>query len=487
MGIKLPHTGRILKRTGTASYIVYRDGDMYYAANGKTMSVEYSNRDATSVIQYAIDNSPECGTVFLKHAQYYINDEIKLRNGISMIGEYAEILPNSDFQGEAIIDIRDAPPYPPGRKQIIEGLYINAKGIAKYGIITRWNTCVGYYKISRNVIRNATESGIRLEKCGVTNIVNNTILLGTIGKKGIDLDHSGDNFISYNDIFGGAWGILAISGGNQILVGNNIYMQYVDLSLESGKLRSGTGIQLHIWQFPVVLIGNRIDNTVRAIALTDGKEVSLIGTYMNRIGYNYYTKDEPDPNATFVIYISGNSIQAIISDTIIGMFGSSYNTARKVLYADAFKYLSIKNLIINSIGSDYWDDIRVFDIYAVASGILEMDGIYYHEPRTLTKTVYGLLLHGPANIVAYIGKHNLPNVVIGNNVKFTKNKGRATIRAGSTRVTVLHNLVSAPSEILLTPYGNIKVWVENVTDTSFDIVTDTAPTVDVQVAWYAEV
>jgi hypothetical protein len=69
----------------------------------------------------------------------------------------------------------------------------------------------------------------------------------------------------------------------------------------------------------------------------------------------------------------------------------------------------------------------------------------------------------------------------------TVNTGVATIPAGQTRATVSHGLVTAPSKVLITPYGNIRVWVENITDTSFDIVTDTAPATNVPVAWYAEV
>jgi hypothetical protein len=75
----------------------------------------------------------------------------------------------------------------------------------------------------------------------------------------------------------------------------------------------------------------------------------------------------------------------------------------------------------------------------------------------------------------------------GNIGHATEASGVATITAGSTRVTVSHGLARKPSKVLLTPYANIRVWVENITGTSFDIVTDTAPTTDVQVAWYAEV
>jgi len=71
----------------------------------------------------------------------------------------------------------------------------------------------------------------------------------------------------------------------------------------------------------------------------------------------------------------------------------------------------------------------------------------------------------------------------------SRNAGVATITAGSTRVTVSHGLVSAPSKVLITPLGAPpgKLWVENITSISFDIVTDTAPSADLNVAWYAEV
>jgi hypothetical protein len=63
----------------------------------------------------------------------------------------------------------------------------------------------------------------------------------------------------------------------------------------------------------------------------------------------------------------------------------------------------------------------------------------------------------------------------------------ATIPANSTRVTVSHGLYTTPTRVLLTPTANIKVWVENITSTTFDIVTDTAPTSNVNVMWHARV
>ena len=83
---------------------------------------------------------------------------------------------------------------------------------------------------------------------------------------------------------------------------------------------------------------------------------------------------------------------------------------------------------------------------------------------------------------------NVKFLNVDNNIEYrSENRGVATIPAEQTRVTVAHNLITTPSRILVTPYGNARVWVENITSTSFDIVTDMAPTADLQVAWYAEV
>ena len=85
---------------------------------------------------------------------------------------------------------------------------------------------------------------------------------------------------------------------------------------------------------------------------------------------------------------------------------------------------------------------------------------------------------------------NYARTMVRRNVGYaTESSGVAVIPAGSTRVTVSHGLVSTPAKILVTPLGAPlgNLWVENVTATSFDIVTDVAPIADLRVAWYAEV
>jgi hypothetical protein len=85
---------------------------------------------------------------------------------------------------------------------------------------------------------------------------------------------------------------------------------------------------------------------------------------------------------------------------------------------------------------------------------------------------------------------NYIRTMIRRNIGYaTENGGVATIPAGSTRVTVSHGLATAPSKVLITPLAQppSRLWVENITATSFDIVADVAPTADLSIAWYAEV
>jgi hypothetical protein len=59
--------------------------------------------------------------------------------------------------------------------------------------------------------------------------------------------------------------------------------------------------------------------------------------------------------------------------------------------------------------------------------------------------------------------------------------------SGSTRVTVNHGLYKAPNKVMITPRANVTAWVENISETSFDIVVATAPAAPVTFSWYAEV
>ena len=53
------------EKAETASYVIYKQGDVIYAKNGETGAVEFSGTDAATIIQNAI-NAVENGRIFVK-------------------------------------------------------------------------------------------------------------------------------------------------------------------------------------------------------------------------------------------------------------------------------------------------------------------------------------------------------------------------------------------------------------------------------------
>jgi len=69
-----------------------------------------------------------------------------------------------------------------------------------------------------------------------------------------------------------------------------------------------------------------------------------------------------------------------------------------------------------------------------------------------------------------------------------RNRGTATISAGSTSVTVAHGLANTPTNVLVTPRADVgNVWVSARDATNITRSCSTAPATDVIVDWYAEV
>jgi hypothetical protein len=71
----------------------------------------------------------------------------------------------------------------------------------------------------------------------------------------------------------------------------------------------------------------------------------------------------------------------------------------------------------------------------------------------------------------------------------TPEKGVASIKAGTLSTTIYHSLRKTPTIVLVTPLAQPpgRLWVENITSSSFTVSTDVAPTTDLPFAWYAEV
>jgi hypothetical protein len=89
-----------LDPTQSASYIIFQDEGMVKAKNGLTGEIEFSDSDAATVIQQAIDALPE-GQIFIREGLY------RLSAGITVTGKQIEIrcLSGAVFQAIAPIDM----------------------------------------------------------------------------------------------------------------------------------------------------------------------------------------------------------------------------------------------------------------------------------------------------------------------------------------------------------------------------------------------
>ena len=93
-----------------ASYIIFTDGQKYYAKNGSSGMIEYSDADASNVIQYAIDSLVgKWGTVVLAPGIYRLSKTITMYPGIALRGFYAGWFTGSEGFGTILVGNFNAP------------------------------------------------------------------------------------------------------------------------------------------------------------------------------------------------------------------------------------------------------------------------------------------------------------------------------------------------------------------------------------------
>jgi hypothetical protein len=67
---------------------VFTDGSRYYAKNGSTGMIEYSDVDASNVVQYAVDKlNGVGGVVFIRSGTYAFSKSVRLWSGVHIVGE----------------------------------------------------------------------------------------------------------------------------------------------------------------------------------------------------------------------------------------------------------------------------------------------------------------------------------------------------------------------------------------------------------------
>lgn len=182
------------------------------------------------------------------------------------------------------------------------------------------------------------------------------------------------------------------------------------------------------------------------------------------------------------------------------------NTFRKFVWRGLVNNVSIGIDLQKYVDNNYFEDVHLTLLYSGSIGI-RLDAVLVYDNVFVNPVIDQFALgtvsiKDESNEVNWFirpklgGGYQTPpqtanaRFLLGTLAgdRLVGNSGIATISSGSKHVTVIHGLASAPRIILITPLGQPpgRIWAENITSTSFEIVIDTAPTSDLKIAWYAE-
>jgi len=587
------------------SYIVYKKGDVYYAKNDDGL-IEFSDVNATRVIQYSIDqvNALGGGKVVIRKGKYPITGTITVKDNVVVEGE--GLSSTTLFKYPA--DSRFGPVFfITGKNIIVRDLAVDGNyttipinrdnldvqnivvGNAQYVVIERiLSTRPGGYTLTIGQdISDLNKNQNTPPFAPVYDmIVRDSIFFpGSktygVGKDGLHIFGSERIAIVNNLVIdtGDDWiGIGADSSfpaRNILIAGNIVYTDYsrgvtlhtgtagekyapdiIRNILIIGNIMMGNGDMLMIVPDPpgcgnctdfvsdVYLIGN-VGNS---IYLTSAKNVNIVNNviYGNIVLADaHYLYPDFGYGDLHDVYLIGNKVYRAIYNNIRGSNSKIYNihiydnyfelcgdiitltygnnyfikrnsfmgcttrgthivlrgsTSNIILESNIHNVVQYVNILLYNdfIGSNVFILNNYFSPDANSNIEIRAGSMIYIYNNIINKGAkLSVTGYGPPNGVYFERNVVQPNALISdplgvavkrhNRGYVTENSGIATIPTNSTRVTVNHGLVSTPNKIFITPYNNAKVWVENITATSFDIVTDTAPTADLKVAWYAEV
>ena len=382
--------------TETASYIIFRVGDIYYAKNGTTGEVEFSGTNASYIINQVEMklSSNGGGLITFKSGVYSLSSPIKAYNNIILQGEspYATIFyaENSDM-GHIICHSGytqgSSPPFgTPTYNFTVKniGFQANPSDPADRAIFIRaYNltveNCVfkGFYGYAVKVAYGENIN-LRFNK-----------VLGTINGDGLHLLYCENAIIESNMVFNVHDDSIANVHSNWTVISKNIVI---------AKGSDGLGDGIAVWgnSHHVIITDNLVKNvahhgiSVKAYESKDPSEVTikgnriinacqngiyLISTLTGNDTVRYITiVDNTINNVQWRgIYILGAGYGKIIGNTIIDVSQASDNTYDAILL-------------------DYSTDSNTYSNYWIIQG----NQIY----KTLTNDPrYGIFLHGKQHIV----------------------------------------------------------------------------------------
>jgi len=518
------------------SYMVFTDGRRYYVKNGSTGVTEYSDVDASSVINYAIKRATSIGggKVLIKSGKYYLDNQILIQNASDVViegeGWNTKLIATNPDQniikiGERLPLVYDPQNLSVVKRVVIRNLFID--GSAQGSTDNNTNSVNFDGRIGIEVVGNFED--VVIENCYIYNTGSDGIFMMWYGENKGNLAVINNVFDSIRGYYG-AFHVHGTSRSKAIVAFNQFF------NLKTHAIRHG-----------YVIMGNYIEGVdfTGTYHATYGDDFAILGSDdANIIAFNWIRNVTGGGiafwngglyNGTRAI-ISGNVVwnvtkqgiiatgktgyigRVIISDNVIwstgseGIYAGYYamgwiikgnyveNAGTHGINVDGCLYCTVEGNVVldpSRNGDGAGSGIRVSGV-----GIMLIGN--HVRVTSNPRPSFGIVIGSNADvrivggsIVSDVGFRTATvGIGTGSVVEIkdvygyrTRNSGVATISAGSTRVTVSHNLATTPTKVLITPLATPpgKLWVENITATSFDIATDTAPTADLQVTWYAEV
>jgi parallel beta-helix repeat protein len=414
-----------------SDYTIYYDeqAELYRAMCNKCGGTDYSNSDAATVIQNAIDALTNGGKIFIKRGTYLISTSITMKSSIVLEGEgyNKTILKLANNVNDTLIKIGDGT-NTIARVEIKELTLDGNKDNNSAGHGIHVNTVELCRLLVKNVyIQYFKEHGIYLEHGGGA-------IIDSI--RFIDCDGNGSKVTSPDHLFSNI--VVAKSG-----------LSCISLEHEHSHLTS-----FHVWG------GGQLGTTA-----TD-----QCGVYISGRKYTVIS-GESESNKRIGVAISDSTIG---KNHIIGVLcwnnGSASNSGRGISFL-ASKHNTVVGCSCYDLRDPAYQDYGIQEYGASDYNIIISNNVQ-------DNTDAGIIV---------VGSHT----VVKNNDGFvTENSGVATISNGTSSKTVNHDLASTPTKIALTGKHSevANLYVDTIDSTQFTIhARDGNVTADREVFWQAEV
>ncbi|MEN6293606.1 MAG: hypothetical protein ABFD07_16525 [Methanobacterium sp.] len=303
---------------------------------------------------------------------------------------------------------------------------------------------------------------------------------------------------------------LELSNAVYAAISNNLFLKCMTpvYTLIGGFAHINNNIFDTFTHMRVYTDANIVNNTFK----TSGIILSVPSTYQNANNYTLNIKGN-----TFKDYITaGLQIQYVLDKVSMVIDDNIYDGNSEFIHLDGApsdnKCIIIKNnkssgafnlyycgdaVISDNIINSSGNGIRIYSTIGtnkIKNNIItaSVKAIYldFHTGDSANSNLIMITNNDlNASTQIYNKNNNYTNVIIAENRGYaTENTGTATITASGTSVVVNHGLATTPTNVIVTPRGNLgSVWADTFTLTQFTIHCSSAPASDTVVGWSAVV